>query len=86
MHPQPILSGLADMALRHMELPDPSPGHWPGKNTKEDHSWRLALLKGRLCMKLGLDLPEQMQLLAEADERLLVREALRLFVQEMVEV
>ena len=86
VHPQPILSGLADMALRHMELPDPSPGHWPGKNTKEDHSWRLALLKGRLCMKLGLDLPEQMQLLAEADERLLVREALRLFVQEMVEV
>ncbi len=85
VHPQPIHSGLADMALRHMQLPDPTPGHWPGKNTVEDHSWRLALLKGRLCMKLGLNLPEQLQTLAQSDERLLVRRALRGFVLQTVD-
>jgi ribulose 1,5-bisphosphate synthetase/thiazole synthase len=86
VHPQPTLSGFADMALRKMELPDPLPGHWPWSNTGEDHTWRLLLLKGRLCMKLGLDLPEALQTLATSDQRLLVRRALAEFAPQTVGV
>lgn len=86
VHPQPILGGLADMALRGMELPNPTPSHWPHCNTAENHSWRLALLKGRLCMQLGLDVPEVLSQIACSDERLLVRRAVKAFSQQAVGV
>lgn len=85
VHPQPVLSGLADMALRGMDLPNPLPAQWPNRNTAEDHSWRLSLLKGRLCMKLGLELPADLQAHAQSD-RLLVRRALAEFTQQAVGV
>ncbi len=84
VHPQPILSGLADMALRGEQLPDSKPANWPWSNTQEDHTWRLLLLKGRLCMKLGLDVPAQLQTMASSDQRLLVRRALAEFASEPV--
>ncbi len=61
--PVHTVTGLADIALRGWDGPEPAKCQgnlvWPWCNTGEDHTWQLILMMAKLSRQLGIDLPAQ---------------------------